>query len=312
MTPYSAAAGGSFSSRESSRSAALRIVLGQLQLGELRAQLVHLGLLLVALAELLLDRLQLLAQEVLALALLHLRLDLRLDLRAELDHLELTAEDRRDRAQALLDVRGLEQLLLLLRLQAHGRGDEVGEDGRVVDVRRGELQLLGQVRDRRDDAPRTGSGRCASAPPAPSTPRRRRGPRRTRRPGTAPPARGARAGSASRPGRGSAACRRGSGSACGRPRRCRSRAGRPSPGVSTSSLRTVTRASIRSPEATSSTSSIERSWPIASGVIDCGKTTVSFSGRTGRVEGTSISSSSTTTSCSSSLTGRLASRRARS
>jgi len=36
-----------------------------------------------------------------------------------------------------------------------------------------------------------------------------------------------------------------------------------------------------SPETTSSTSLIERSWPIASGVTDSGKTTVSFSGRTG-------------------------------
>ena len=71
------------------------------QLGEPLAQLLDLGLLRVVLAELLLDRLQLLAQEVLALALLHLRLDLRLDLRAELEHLELPAEDRRHLAQAL-------------------------------------------------------------------------------------------------------------------------------------------------------------------------------------------------------------------
>src|SRR5262245_10606212 len=35
----------------------------------------------------------------------------------------------------------------------------------------------------------------------------------------------------------------------------------------------------------------ERSWPIASGVIDCGKTTVSFSGSTGSVAGNVISSS---------------------
>ena len=49
----------------------------------------------------------------------------------------------------------------------------------------------------------------------------------------------------------------------------------------------ATSATIRSPLATSSTSLIERSWPIASGVIDCGKTTVSFSGRTGRIGGTS-------------------------
>ncbi len=54
------------------------------------------------------------------------------------------------------------------------------------------------------------------------------------------------------------------------------------PGGSASVLRTVISASIRSPETTSSISLIDRSWPTASGVIDSGKTTVSFSGRTGR------------------------------
>ena len=49
-----------------------------------------------------------------------------------------------------------------------------------------------------------------------------------------------------------------------------------------SSFLTVTSASTRSPATTSSTSLIDRSWPIASGVIDCGKTTVSFSGRTAK------------------------------
>ena len=65
------------------------------------AELVDLGLLLVALAELLLDRLELLAQEVLALALVDLGLDLGLDLRAELDHLELAGEDLREAPQPL-------------------------------------------------------------------------------------------------------------------------------------------------------------------------------------------------------------------
>ena len=46
----------------------------------------------------------------------------------------------------------LEQPLLLLGLEAHRRGDEVAERARVLDVRRGELQLLGQVRDERDHA----------------------------------------------------------------------------------------------------------------------------------------------------------------
>ena len=132
MTPYSAAAGGSFASRSSSRRAAAVGLLGEVRLLDLRAELRDLGLLLVALAELLLDRLQLLAEEVLALGVLHLRLDLRLDLRAELEHLELAVEDDRQLAQARLDVGLLEELLLLVRLQAHRRRDEVGERARVA------------------------------------------------------------------------------------------------------------------------------------------------------------------------------------
>ncbi len=44
---------------------------------------------------------------------------------------------------------------------------------------------------------------------------------------------------------------------------------------------------MRSPTTTSSMRLIERSWPTASGVIDSGKTTVSFSGRTGSTVGRS-------------------------
>ena len=152
MTPYSAAAGGSFSSRASSRSAAFSESSGSSSAVEPLAQLVDLRLLGVALAELVLDRLQLLAEEELALALLHLRLDLRLDLRPELQNLELAVQDRRDLAQPLLDVHELEQPLLLLGLDAHRRGDQVAERARVLDVRGGELQLLRQVRDERDHA----------------------------------------------------------------------------------------------------------------------------------------------------------------
>ena len=61
------------------------------------------------------------------------------------------------------------------------------------------------------------------------------------------------------------------------------------PGGSASGFLTVTSASIRSPATTSSTSFTERSCPIASGETDCGKTTVSFSGSTGRVDGISTS-----------------------
>ncbi len=84
------------------------------------------------------------------------------------------------------------------------------------------------------------------------------------------------------------------------------------PGGSTSSSFTVTSATMRSPPATSSISLIERSWPIASGVIDSGKTTVSFSGRTGRTGGTSTSCSSSVTSGSRSLMHASFGRRGRS
>ena len=226
MTPYSAAAGGSFSRRASSRSRRLLRVLGQLERLEPLAQLVDLRLLGVALAELVLDRLQLLAEEELALALLHLRLDLRLDLRPELQDLELSVQDRRDRAQPLLDVHELEQALLLLRLDAHRRGDEVAERARILDVRGGELQLLGQVRHERDHAgeevldvarQRLDLARLDRARPAAA---------RTPPRGTAPRRLAGRGGCARRPGRGFAASRRARGSACGRSPPCRCRRGR--------------------------------------------------------------------------------------
>src|SRR4051812_12427949 len=59
------------------------------------------------------------------------------------------------------------------------------------------------------------------------------------------------------------------------------------PGASISESREVTSASSRSPATTSSINRTDRSWPIARGVIDCGKTTVSFSGSTGSAAGNS-------------------------
>ncbi len=126
-------------------------VVGQRDRRRALTQLLQLGLLGVALAELLLDRLQLLAQEVLPLGALHLGLDLGLDLRTELDDLELPVEDHRGLAEALLDVELLEQQLLLLGLEPQRRRDEVAERARVLDVGGGERQLLGQVRQLADD-----------------------------------------------------------------------------------------------------------------------------------------------------------------
>ena len=254
--------------------------LGEVDLGELPAQLVHLGLGGVALAELLLDRLELLAQHVLALGAVELGLDLRLDARADVHHLELAREDLRQPPQPPRHVALGQQRLLLLRLDPQGAGDQVGERRRVLQVGHRQLELLRQVRDRLDDV-REGLLHVAHQG-------RQLGPFRddvgqlgdgARRDTAAPPpsARAARAGPT---GRGSAACRRAP-SACARP--CRSRPRRragPGAGDSCSGSRLATMASIRSPPSTSLTSRIERSWPTASGVSVPGKATESRSGST--------------------------------
>src|SRR3954464_7424325 len=145
MTPYSGEAavwGGGGGRLGEPVELAARGAVGLLRkvgLLDLPAKLRDLGLLLVAFTELLLDRLQLLTEEVLALRVLHLGLHLGLDLRAELEHLELAVEDDRELAEACLDVGLLEQLLLLGRLEAHRRRDEVRERARVLGVRGGEL-----------------------------------------------------------------------------------------------------------------------------------------------------------------------------
>ena len=184
-------------------------VLGQRDGVELLAQLVGLGGRLVELAELAADGVELLAQDELALALVDLRLDLVLDLRADRDDLELAREDVDQAPQAQGDVDLLEQPLLLLALQAQRAGDEVAERARVVDVGDRELQLLGQVRDCSRRSRRTSAGRCASAPRARPTRRApRRAARRSRPPGRASRPPSGRCGRAGRPGRGSASSRR--------------------------------------------------------------------------------------------------------
>ncbi len=126
-------------------------VLGQGGLLKLLAQVVGLGLRLVDLAELLLDRLELLAQPVLALTTVHLRLNLGLDAGADLHELELAGEHLREHPQPARHVALLEELLLLLGLDPQRPGDRVRELRRVVEVRDRDLELLGQVGDLLDD-----------------------------------------------------------------------------------------------------------------------------------------------------------------
>ena len=113
---------------------------------DLVAKLVDLGLLRVVLAQLALDRLELLAQDVLALGLVHLGLDLGLDPALELEDLDLVREEVGDELEPLDDVDRLEQLLALLGGHVRAVGDHVGQQPGLADVARGDGGLR---RDRR-------------------------------------------------------------------------------------------------------------------------------------------------------------------
>ena len=109
-------------------------LLGHPRRLDLLAQLVDLGLLGVVLAQLALDRLQLLAEDVLPLGLVHLGLDLALDLPLELEDLDLAGEEGRAELEALDDVDRLEELLALLRRHVRAVGDHVGQEAGLGDV----------------------------------------------------------------------------------------------------------------------------------------------------------------------------------
>ena len=95
---------------------------------DFRAQLLDFLGLLVPFAQLLLDRLHLLAQEVLALVLADLGLDLGLDARTELEHLELLDQDPVQRVHARAHVERREDLLLHRRADGRqARRDEIGQ-----------------------------------------------------------------------------------------------------------------------------------------------------------------------------------------
>jgi len=82
---------------------------------------------LVPLAQLLADRLHLLAQEQLPLALAQLLLNLRLDVLLGVEHADLALDVHQHPAQPLLDLEGFEQGLALGRVDLQVAGHEVGE-----------------------------------------------------------------------------------------------------------------------------------------------------------------------------------------
>ena len=129
-------------------------VLGHVGVGDLLAVLLD-DVLLAVLAELLADRVHLLAQEELALALLHALADVGADLVLQLELGQDLLGPGQDLLEALLDVEGLEDLDLLLERQVRRVAGRVGERAGVGDA----AQELGDLRARR--APR----RCSRARP---------------------------------------------------------------------------------------------------------------------------------------------------
>ena len=98
-----------------------------------------------ALAELLLDGLHLLAQEVLLLELVHLALGLGRDLGLDVEELELAGQELVDLLQPLGRVGDLEDRLGLLDLELEVRGGQVGQAAGLVDVRGDDEDLGRQV-----------------------------------------------------------------------------------------------------------------------------------------------------------------------
>ncbi len=131
--------------------------LGELGRLEPPAQLDDLRL---ALAELVLDGLELLAQHVLALRVGHLLLGLGLDLALELQHLDLARERLRHRRQLHLDVVLLEEPLLVLGLHVEEARDEVADAQRVLDLRELHADLGREARGQREGL----VGQLAQAP----------------------------------------------------------------------------------------------------------------------------------------------------
>ena len=88
----------------------------------------------LALAELVLDRLELLAQVELALPVAELLAHLGLDVLLRVEHRELALDHHQDAAQPLLDRQRLEQRLALGGRELGVAGDQVGQPAGVLDV----------------------------------------------------------------------------------------------------------------------------------------------------------------------------------
>ena len=119
---------------------------------ELLAKFVDFDLAVVGFSQFLVNRLELLAQQIFALALADLLLNLLLDLVAQLQNFEFLREFADERLKPSPDVRGLEQFLAKQRGKRRQiRRDEIGQTHRIVNVQRRGLQIVGKLRRTRHD-----------------------------------------------------------------------------------------------------------------------------------------------------------------
>ena len=118
---------------------------GGLGLFELLPEFIELGVVRLGLAQLVLDRLDLLAEEVVALGLGDLRPHLRLDLGGQFEDGQLPGQEPAELLKPGPDVGLGEELLLLLDRERQAGTEEVGQAARLAGVHRRDLQLLGDL-----------------------------------------------------------------------------------------------------------------------------------------------------------------------
>ena len=169
------------SRRDSSRSTSLRAASGSSRCVQPLAQLLDVAV-LVLLTQLLADRLHLLAQKHLPLALAQLLLDLGLDVLLGVEHADLPLHSHQHAAQPFLDSQSFEQRLALGRLELDMTRHEIRQPARIGDVLPGPvLRPLREVRTsvparqparaphgtalrRRDPGRQSGEGQARPAP----------------------------------------------------------------------------------------------------------------------------------------------------
>ena len=144
---YSAEAGVIFASRFNSRSHSFLRLRGHPGFFDLLAKLFDFRLAVVGFAQLLLNRLHLLAQQEFALALVDLLLHLFVNLVAQLQNFAFLRELAAQGSQALADAEGFQQFLAQHRAERRqSRGHEIGQAPRRFDIHHFGLQIVGKLR----------------------------------------------------------------------------------------------------------------------------------------------------------------------